>query len=88
MECAQEILTNLRDAGCGEELIRIYQVIAAKSLPEQAICGQQIHLLIDYRKALLAKLHEDQHRIDCLDHLLYQLKAQAGMLPVPGKAAE
>ena len=88
MECTPEILMNLRDAGCSEELIETYQSIAANSLPEQAICGQRAHLLIDYRKTLLAKLHEDQHRIDCLDHLLYQLKARAGMLPATGKTAE
>lgn len=81
MKCTNQILRNLRDAGCDEEVIAAYRTMAEQPMPDEAISGQQVHLLIDHRKELLEQLHQDQEKIDCLDHLLYQLKEKAGMLP-------
>jgi hypothetical protein len=75
MQYTDAILQNLRDAGCDEKLIRDYRNIADRPLAEATACGQQAMLLAGYRKELLDQLHEDQKRIDCLDHLLYQLRA-------------
>ncbi len=77
MICSDETLRNLRDAGCDDERIREYCTIAAKPLPEAAVCGQQARLLIGYRKELLNQLHEDQRKIDCLDYLLYRLRERS-----------
>lgn len=77
MECPESVLQNLMDAGCGAALITAYRAIAEQPLPESLIAGRQACLLRGYRKELLGQLHEDQRRIDCLDHLLYQLKEQA-----------
>ena len=75
MQCTDAILQNLRDAGCNENLIRDYRNIADRPLEEATACGQQVLLLTGHRKKLLDQLHEDQKRIDCLDYLLYQLRA-------------
>ena len=77
MECTDPVVRNLMDAGCGEKLIAAYRAIAEQPLPKASVIGQQACLLRGYRKELLGRLHEDQRRIDCLDHLLYQLKEQA-----------
>jgi hypothetical protein len=75
MNWNEKILQNLQDAGCGQELITRYEKLAEQKICERAIRGQQTQLLREYRKNLLAQLHEDQRRIDCLDHLLYQLRS-------------
>ncbi len=82
MEWFDETIGNLRDAGCNDGVIAAYQGICEKDLPYEVICRQQALLLGEYRKALLEQLHEDQKKIDCLDHLLYRLRNEAGMLPV------
>ena len=63
MNFSDSILENLRDAGCDEELVKQYCVIANQPIPEEAANG------------LLERLHDDQRKIDCLDHFLYQLRA-------------
>lgn len=73
----ENVLQNLKDAGCGRELIAQYGQLAEQSISERAIRSQQTQLLRGYRKNLLAQLHEDQRKIDCLDHLLYQLRSEA-----------
>ena len=87
MEWFDETLGNLRDAGCNDDTIAAYRRISERSLPHEVICRQQAHLLGDYRKTLLEQLHEDQKRIDCLDHLLYRLKSEAGILPAKPRTA-
>ena len=77
MNCSKPILENLRDAGCDEALIHEYRAIAQLPLPEGAASGRQAQLLRGYRRELLDRLHDDQRKIDCLDHLLYQLRANS-----------
>ena len=75
MQCSDAVLQNLLDAGCDEKLISEYRIIADTPQTETVACMRQATLLSAYRKRLLEQLHEDQKRIDCLDHLLYQLRA-------------
>lgn len=64
---------NLKDAGCGPELIRRCLLLAADQRP-----GEEIRLLRSYRLGLLEGIHTEQKKLDRLDHLLYQLeKAKA-----------
>ena len=75
MNCSESILENLRDAGCDEALVQQYCEIANQPIPEEAASGRQAQLLRGYRRELLERLHDDQRKIDCLDHLLYLLRA-------------
>jgi hypothetical protein len=74
MNCSESILENLRDAGCDETLVQQYCEIANQPIPEEAASGRQAQLLRGYRRELLERLHDDQRKIDCLDHLLYLLR--------------
>ena len=75
MNCSESILENLRDAGGDEALVKQYCAIDNQPIPEEAASGRQAQLLRGYRRELLERLHDDQRKIDCLDHLLYQLRA-------------
>ena len=70
-EVIEELIMNLKDAGCYEELItkciKKYNNYDLKLL----IKSLQFH-----RCCLLDKLHEEQKKIDCLDYLIYTLKKQ------------
>lgn len=58
---------NLKDAGFGpkgtEEFLRLNGNV-----------WEQLVLLVRQRLALLKKVHDNQSRIDCLDHLINQMK--------------
>lgn len=70
MEITEEMLiTNLKDAGCNENIIAAF--LQYRQTNEQA---KQMELLKKHRHYLLDKIHEDQKAIDCLDYLLYKLK--------------
>ncbi len=77
MDWNEIVLQNLEDAGCSREMISQYEDIARQNISERAVRSRQTQLLRGYRKGLLARLHEDQRKIDCLDHLLYQMKSEA-----------
>lgn len=65
----QALIRNLRDAGCPQAVIaRFMESYGGGNAPEQ------IRILSGQRKKLLARLHEEQNRLDCLDYLLFQLK--------------
>lgn len=57
------VAQNLLDAGCDAAFIRQYAQL--KGLPEQLL------LLRKHRRTLLDRIHEEQHRLDCLDYLIY-----------------
>ena len=61
------IVDNLRDAGCSEELIE--QDASAASG-----CAR-ICLLKRYRRELLGSIHSGQKKLECLDYLIYQLRS-------------
>ena len=64
-----DILRNLHDAGCPEQLIQ--QVVSLQE-PEERLC-----LLGRYRKDLLARVHEETAKLDCLDFLIYNMRQAA-----------
>ena len=66
-EVIEELIMNLKDAGCDEELIKKYNNDDLKMLIKSLQC---------HRCCLLDKLHEEQKKIDCLDYLIYTLKKQ------------
>lgn len=66
-----ELLQNLIDAGCSEEMI-------AKFMCYYNSCNKQGQLCVlnCQRKKLLEQLHEKKQEIDCLDYLIYQYKRE------------
>lgn len=63
------LVQNLRDAGCPQAVIeRFMESYGVGDMPGQ------IRILSGQRKRLLARVHEEQNRLDCLDHLLFQLR--------------
>jgi hypothetical protein len=65
------VLKNLEDAGCEKHLIVDYLQCESKGRIQQQLC-----LLTKYRKVLLERIHEEQSRLDCLDYLIYKIKAK------------
>ena len=63
---------NLREAGCPEGFIRAFLERYAVSTP-----GEQIRMLEEQRGELLARLHESQQHLDCMDYLCYQIRRRA-----------
>lgn len=64
----QAVVTNLVDAGCGNELIEQFMDFLKAGKKEAGLS-----LLAGYRRFLLDCYHADQKRIDCLDYLIYQM---------------
>ena len=60
----EHIIQNLKDAGCNANLISDFFSLEKK---------EQLTILAKHRTKLLANLHENQKRIDCLDFLIFQL---------------
>lgn len=65
---AKAVQRNLVDAGCSAEETELF----LRSGREQQLC-----FLSKHRKKLLELVHRDQHRLECLDYLLYQWKNTA-----------
>lgn len=61
------IIDNLRDAGCSEELIEQYASAASG-------CARMC-LLKKHRRELLESIHSEQKKLECLDYLIYQLRS-------------
>ncbi len=62
---------NLIDAGCDPALcLRVTKLLTAGHR------GEAMELLTRHRRKVLENCHREQSRIDCLDHLLYQLEKQ------------
>lgn len=64
----EKTLTNLRDAGCSETLIA-----EIDALP--STCAKLCRLKT-YRRELLACIHIEQKKLECLDYLIYQLRCE------------
>ena len=69
---SDELRQNLVDAGCDPVQIDKFEDLASE--------GDKVSLLEIHRKNLLARLHQSQRQIDCLDYLLYQLR-KGGVRP-------
>lgn len=68
----EDVLQNLRDAGCDEELIRCFCHFEAQG---QTAC--QLRLLQQQRLRLLEQIHREEKQIDCLDYLAYHIQKSA-----------
>ena len=64
----QDVVTNLVDAGCDNELIEQFMDLLKTGRKEAGLS-----LLTKHRRYLLDCYHADQKRIDCLAYLLYQM---------------
>ena len=62
----QAITQNLKDAGCGPEMITEFFAKSGKK-------EEQLKLLEKQRTELLDRIHKEEKRIDCLDYLVYQM---------------
>ncbi|MCM1064945.1 MAG: hypothetical protein NC420_10840 [Eubacterium sp.] len=64
-----DIVQNLYDAGCDADIItdicRLYDAGRIRDA---------VRILRRHRCGLMDDLHESQHRVDCLDYLVYQLE--------------
>lgn len=67
----QEIIQNLKDAGCNnkqiQEILDLYNRQKKESIYEKLIC---------YRKQVLDNEHKLQKQIDYLDFFLYKIKKE------------
>ncbi len=70
-ECIFKIRRNLSDAGCDASLIEHFI-----ELMQDQKCKEQYRLLSQHRASLLEKLHQDQYKIDCLDHMIYTMRKE------------
>lgn len=68
-EDKQRTEQNLKDAGCDEATIEKFFTLQEANLPHE-----QLRLLAMHRASLLDMLHSSQHRIDCLDYLVWSIK--------------
>ncbi len=66
---AANIITNLKDAGCSDDIIDKFL-----HLLKEGNKAAQIKLLNAHRKSLLDTLHTSQKKIDCLDYLIFSIK--------------
>lgn len=64
----QLILSNLKDAGCDDILIKQFYKLKEKGHKEE-----MKRLLLTHRASLLDKVHTGQRMIDCLDYLIYNI---------------
>lgn len=65
------IRRNLLDAGCDSTTIEQFL-----KLEQQQRRKEQYRLLSRHRCVLLEKMHQDQYKIDCLDHMLYTMQKE------------
>ena len=70
-EQACRIRRNLRDAGCGMQI-----VVQFLDLEQRQCRREQYRLLSCQKKALLQKLHRIQYKIDCLDYMVYTMQQE------------
>ncbi|MDD3155785.1 MAG: hypothetical protein PHS41_13070 [Victivallaceae bacterium] len=63
------ILRNLNDAGCSSTMAETFL-----QLQHEGKTKQLLSLLNRQRTTLLRRVHTNQNRLDCLDHLIHRLK--------------
>lgn len=65
----EDIIQNLKDAGCGSnEIIEICRLWDAGQIKDA------IRLLRLHRCGLMDSLHQSQNKVDCLDYLVYKME--------------
>lgn len=68
-QSTEDIIQNLKDAGCDSETIENFMADLQKGKKANGLKRLAVH-----RKNLLDSLHREQKCIDCLDYLVYQMK--------------
>lgn len=68
-EGQEEIIQNLRDAGCNDSVIADYL-----KYDECKCCNMLLCILNKQRNKLLENIHKEQKKLDCLDYLIYKIK--------------
>ena len=71
MSTEENIIQNLKDAGCSKRQIEEFMDYAGKH--ER---NSELKLLRQQREVLLNGLHEKQRMIECLDYLVYQISKE------------
>lgn len=66
-----KIRRNLADAGCGDLMIKEFLELDSRRKREE-----QYRLLKKQKSILLKKLHSNQSKIDCLDHMIYTMREE------------
>lgn len=71
MKKMEDIIQNLKDAGCSErqmkDICRMYEAGRIQDVIRSLRC---------YRCHLMNQLHESQSKVDCLDFLVYQMEKE------------
>lgn len=70
MKSRETIVQNLKDAGCGREMINNFLIYFDKDRKEK-----QLELLANQRKELLSRVHREEKRISCLDYLIHEIES-------------
>lgn len=68
LESREDVVQNLKDAGCALEFIEDFLLCFEKEQKEK-----QLALLEKHRKQLLNTVHKEEKKIYCLDYLVYQM---------------
>lgn len=65
------LLQNLRDAGCGDDMIA-----TCLRLAKEKESDKLLRMLSTHRRSLLETVHGCHKEIDCLDYLVYTIEKQ------------
>lgn len=65
----ETLVQNLQDAGCTQGTIDAFM-----QSYDTNDSVNQTSILAEQRIELLSKIHKEQHKLECLDYLLFQLK--------------
>lgn len=71
-QAEEEIIANLRDAGCDKETIGAFLCDLKEENLRRGMLRLEVH-----RKKLLDTIHKYQRCIDCLDYLEHEIKKSA-----------
>lgn len=73
MQDETDIIQNLKDAGCGTELIQEVLQMLAEYRETDAI-----YILRTWRNQLLDHIHDEQYKLDALDYFLRKIAGGEG----------
>ena len=68
----EAVLQNLKDAGCGPDIIARFMTCRDAGKTKDAL-----RVLAVQRAALLDEVHASQAKLDCLDYLIYKLRKES-----------
>ncbi len=63
------LIRNLEDAGCSLDIIESF--CKCQEVKEYT---EQLQILSKQRRMLLEQVHDTQHRLECLDYLIYTIR--------------